>query len=171
MEITQIYAIVVAGLAFAFLLGTLYSLLSPFLGFLSLQISKSLIYPNILDRHALVGPWSVADVLVQAVYLAINLFCITFRVVDLSQAGVRSGTLCLINLGPLFGGPHLDFLADLLGLPLKAYRCVHRSAGLVSFALAIFHVLTAVATKPSTVKTEFSHPSIIIVSAETQCCF
>ena len=165
MEITEIYAIVVGGVAFAFLFRTLCSVLTSFAAFFSLRISKHLIYPYVLDRHALLGPWSAADVLVQSIYLAVNLFCITFRVADLSQAGNRSGTLCLINLGPLFAGPHLDFLADLLGLPLKAYRCVHRSAGLLSFALAIFHVLAAVAIKSSTFQSEFSNPLIIIVGA------
>jgi hypothetical protein len=164
MEITRVYAVVVGGIAAAFLSMTLISLLAPYV---FLQISKQFVFLYVLDRHALIGPWSAADVLLQVIYLTANLFCISFRVANLSEAGLRAGTLSLINLGPLLSGPHLDFLADLLGLPLKAYRCVHRSAGLVAFALAVFHVLAAAATKSSTFQIVSLHPFVIIVRARS----
>ncbi|KAH6668517.1 cell surface metalloreductase [Halenospora varia] len=46
---------------------------------------------------------------------------------------------------PLFLGTHLSFLADLFGVSLKAFRMVHRSAGMMSFALVLLHVLVVVA--------------------------
>ena len=165
MEITQVYAVVVGGIASAFLLLALMSSLAPFWAYIRLQMTKHLMYPYILNRHALIGPWSAADVLLQVVYLTVNLFCISFRVANLSQAGLRAGTLSLINLCPLFSGPHLDFVADLLGLSLKGYRRVHRSAAFVAFALAIFHVLVVAATKSSTFRVESLHPFVIIVRA------
>ena len=165
MEITQVYAVVVGGIASAFLLLALMSSLAPFWAYIRLQMTKHLVYPYILNRHALIGPWSAADVLLQVVYLTVNLFCISFRVANISQAGLRAGTLSLINLCPLFSGPHLDFVADLLGLSLKGYRRVHRSAAFVAFALAIFHVLVVAATKSSTFRVESLHPFVIIVRA------
>jgi hypothetical protein len=47
-------------------------------------------------------------------------------------------------MSPLFIGPHLSFLADMLGVSLSTYRNIHRSMGVVSFALLLFHVLTVV---------------------------
>ena len=50
---------------------------------------------------------------------------------------------------PLFAGPHLSFLADMLGFRLATYRRVHRSAGLMSFALLLFHILSIAVQRTS----------------------
>ena len=42
----------------------------------------------------------------------------------LVQAGFRAGTLSII---PVFAGPHLSFLTDLLGVTLSTVRQIHRS--------------------------------------------
>ncbi|KAH6667734.1 hypothetical protein B0J14DRAFT_675578 [Halenospora varia] len=42
---------------------------------------------------------------------------------------------------PLFLGPHLGFLADILGISLSTFRLMHRSAGMMSFGLVLLHVL------------------------------
>jgi hypothetical protein len=147
MDITQAYALAAGGIAFPFPCANLFSYLPGFGHYVCLFMSKHLTYPYILNRHALLGPWSRADLLIQLVYLATNIFCLSFRVADISSAGLRAGTLSLINLIPLLSGPHLSFLADLLGIQLSTYRNVHRSAGFTAFALATFHVLTALATK------------------------
>jgi hypothetical protein len=48
---------------------------------------------------------------------------------------------------PLLAGPHLSFLADILGVPLSAYRQIHHAGGMISFFLLIFHALTVIATR------------------------
>ena len=50
---------------------------------------------------------------------------------------------------PLFAGPHLSFLADVLGFRLGTYRLVHRSAGVMSFALLLFHILVVAVERTS----------------------
>lgn len=45
-------------------------------------------------------------------YIALNVFCLAFRVPTLSKAGLRAGNLSLANMIPLFAGAHLSFLAD-----------------------------------------------------------
>jgi predicted ferric reductase len=87
------------------------------------------------------GPWTFADLLLQAIYIASNSFCIRFRCSDIAEAGVRAGNLSLINMIPLFLGPHLGFLADILGISLSTFRLMHRSAGMMSCSLVLFHVL------------------------------
>jgi hypothetical protein len=74
-------------------------------------------------------------------YITANIFCTSFHTSSISEAGLRAGTLSLINIVPLFAGPHLGFLADLLGVSINIYRRIHRSAGLMSFLLTLFHVI------------------------------
>lgn len=165
MEITQWYAIVVASAASSFLLLNLFAYLALFRGHISLIVSKHLTFPYVLSRHALLGPWSAADVLLQMVYLTVNVFFLSFRVTDMSQAGVRAGTLSLINMAPLFGGLHHDFLADLFGSSLKTCQRVHRSAGFAAFACAALHVIIAAMSKSPVLRTLSLHPFLIIVRA------
>ncbi|KAI6080158.1 ferric-chelate reductase [Hypoxylon rubiginosum] len=66
---------------------------------------------------------------------------------DISQAGLRAGTLSLINLIFLYAGPHLSFLADVLGVSLYTFRRLHASAGGAALALAIFHCIVGAAER------------------------
>jgi hypothetical protein len=164
MDITQEYAIVLAGTSLCFLFWNLF-VSTRFMTYLSVQISRRVSHIYVIDRHGLMGPWSAAGVLLQMVYLTMNLFCLCYRVDSLSNAGRRAGTLSLINLGPLLGGFHLDFLASLSGLSLKTIHRIHRSASFTAFSLAAFHVLTAAATENSAFRNETLHPFVIIVRA------
>lgn len=119
--------------------------LMPFMEKISLLAFKHLIYRHFLRRHRFLGPWTPADILIQLVYIAINSYCLGFWESPISRAGLRAGNLSLINMMPLFLGPHLSFPASLFGVSLDTYRLVHRSAGLMSVILLLFHVLTAVA--------------------------
>jgi hypothetical protein len=70
-----------------------------------------------------------------------------FEAVSLSEAGVRAAHLSLVNMAPAFAGPHLTFLADMLGVSLGTFRHIHRSAGVVSVLLLAFHIATVVAAR------------------------
>src|SRR5437588_11910258 len=116
----------------------------PFIKKISLFASKHLIYPQFIRRHQLLGPWTLAGIFIQLVYMAVNVFCFSFRVSSISNAGLRAANLSLINMIPLFLGLHLSLLADLFGVSLGTFWLVHRSAGILSVALLLFHVLTVV---------------------------
>jgi hypothetical protein len=105
-------------------------------------------------------PWAVeswADVIVQVLYITANVLCVGFEAsslseagfeaVSLSEAGVRAAHLSLVNMAPAFAGPHLTFLADMLGVSLGTFRHIHRSAGVVSVLLLAFHITTVVAAR------------------------
>ena len=151
MDITQGYAVALGGvlatLALASLLPTKslssFSYLPPIARPPLRRAVRYLIYPYVLRRHQFLGPWTWADVMVQLVYITGNAFCVGFRS-SFAEAGLRSGSLSLINLIPLYLGPHLGFLADLLGLSLSTFRRVHRSAGLLSSCLVLFHALAVI---------------------------
>jgi hypothetical protein len=149
MDISQAYAIVVGGSFCLLLLINGLPLIARLVRYLSPLVSKHLIYRYVLHRHRLLGPWSRAGVLVQLIYVAGNVCCFKFWDTTISQAGLRAGTLAMINLIPLFAVPHLGTLADLLGVTLSTFRQIHRSAGVMAVVLTIFHVLVMIASQPS----------------------
>ena len=149
MGIIQVYAVAAGGILLVFFLINLLPYFASLWKHISLFTSKHLTYPYLLHRHRFIGPGSRAEVLTQAIYLTLNIFCLSFKVSDVAKAGIRAGTLSLVNMIPLFAGPSLSFLADRLGVPLKVYRCAHRSAGLMTFMLVLIHVLAVVAQRGS----------------------
>jgi hypothetical protein len=94
--------------------------------------------------------------MIQLIYLGVNLFCVSvvelswtgLRASTFSDAGRRAGTLAEVNAISLFVGPHLAFLADRLGLSLKAIRGVHRSAGFMTAALVLLYAMAAASDGP-----------------------
>jgi hypothetical protein len=149
MEITLIYAIVMSSSFCLLLLINSLPLIARLARYLSPLVLKHLIYRYILYRHPLLGPWSRADVLVQLIYIAGNICCFEFWDTTISQAGLRAGTLAMINLIPLFAVPHLSTLAGLLGVTLSTFWQIHRSAGVMAVMLTIFHLLVMIASQPS----------------------
>ena len=149
MDITIVYANIIGGGFGLLLLINSLPLIIRLVRYLSPLISKHLIYRYILHRHRLLGPWSRADVLVQLIYIAGNICCFEFWDTTISQAGLRAGTLAMINLILLFVVPYLSTLADLLGVTLSTFRQIHRSAGVMAVMLTIFHVLFMLASRPS----------------------
>ncbi|KAK3304834.1 putative cell surface metalloreductase [Chaetomium strumarium] len=103
------------------------------------RIYRSLAYTFILRRHRWMGPWTVGAFMLQISYIIANFICIAFRVSSLADAGARAGRLSLINMAPLFLGPHLGFLADVFGMPVRAFHKVHCSYGAMSTGLVLFH--------------------------------
>jgi hypothetical protein len=149
MDTSTIYAIVVGGSFCVLLLINGFPLFARLARHLAPLVSQHLVYRNVLDRHRLLGPWSRAGVMIQLIYLAGNACCLRFWDTTTSQAGIQAGTLAVINMTPLLAIPHLSTLADLLGLTLGTIRQIHRSAGVMSTILAIYHVLTMVASQSS----------------------
>lgn len=147
MEITQLYAISVGGILLFFMLVNFRPYIEAFLRAVSLPASKHLTYPRIIHRHRYLGPWSRADVVLQLFYITVNTFCVGFGFPDVLTAGLRAANLSLINMVPNFAGSHLSFLADILGIPLSTYRQIHRSSGIMSVSLLIFHVLTIIGSR------------------------
>lgn len=149
MNPTSIYAIAAGGVVV--LLIVIKSLVSveQVLRALALLTAKHLTYPYLVRRHRLLGPWSRADVLLQLIYYTINIFCMTFGVTSVKEAGARAGTLAMINMSPSFFGFHLSFLADRLGISLSNYRRIHRMMGWISFVLGLIHTLSVIHDDPS----------------------
>jgi hypothetical protein len=171
MDITQIYAIVVAGITLIFLLRTGVSSFAPRLIASASRIHQYLSYTYVLNRHAFLGPWTVTAVLLLVIYLAVNVVCLGVGVADLSHAGRRAGTLSVINLGPLLSGLHLNFLADLLGLSVGAIRAAHRTVSFVAFGLAAFHVIVAAVTERALFRRELEKPFVVIVRSSLPAAY
>ena len=148
MNITQIYAIAAGGVfCISIVLSSRRSIVH-FWEQVSPHIFKYFTYVHLLRRHRFLGPWTPAIALTQLFYITANVFCLSFRVSSYSEAANRAGTLSLINLFLPFAGPHLSFLADLTGMSISVYKLVHQSIGLMSFSLALFHVLIIAKNRP-----------------------
>ena len=116
-----------------------------------------------MKRHRLLGPWSRATLLFQAIYLSITVLCLSYNVSDLSEAGSRAGTLSLINMIPLYSGLHLSFLVDMYGISVQTYTKLHGSIGVMAGALASFHTGVALAsTKGYTTRSELQLYGFIV---------
>jgi hypothetical protein len=55
----------------------------------------------------------------------------------------------LINLIPLFSGPSFNVLTNLLGVSLGMFWRFYRLAGVMSFVLLAFHMITVVVSQSS----------------------
>ncbi|PVH67427.1 hypothetical protein DL98DRAFT_443624, partial [Cadophora sp. DSE1049] len=148
MDWTQIYAIVAAGIFSMFVTVHFHKYLNQFVNYMFL-LSRHLTYPRLVHRHRFLGPWSPSVVIIQLIYIAANTFCATFPASTVAEIGRRAGTLAAINMVPLFAGPHLAFLEDILGTPLGTIHLIHRSAGIMAFSLSIVHALAITGSKTS----------------------
>ncbi|KAH7303195.1 hypothetical protein B0I35DRAFT_334630, partial [Stachybotrys elegans] len=93
----------------------------------------------LLHRHRFFGPWTTAEFVVQSGYVIANLVSISFNASSVSMASLCAGRLALFNMIPLFLSPDLAFLADSLGLPLRVFRKVHCSSGVMTMMMTLVH--------------------------------
>jgi hypothetical protein len=147
MDTTQVYAIAAGSFFLCLLLFNGRRYIRPFLKVINLQVSQYLIYPQLIHRHQYLGLWSRADVLFVSSYIALNMFGIGYKSPSIYAASLRAADFSLINLVPAVAGPHLSFLADILGVSLTTYRRIHRSFGIMSCFLVGLHVLIMIANK------------------------
>ena len=139
MDVARIYAIV-AGSLFAILTTLNFCIhLCTILQTYTVWIVRHIVHHFILRRHRQVGPWSLRSFILRCIYILTDIFCSAYRIRSMVEAGKRTGVLLLINLMPLYLGPHLDFLAEFLGISLHDLHTVHGSTTvLLSAAYALF---------------------------------
>ncbi|KAH2651742.1 hypothetical protein KXV32_004281 [Aspergillus fumigatus] len=119
MEATSVYGIAAGGFFIALVSVRLVSLLLRFTSVVSVWIAIHLIYPYLLGRHSLMGPWTRVSVIGHLLYVAANLFVLCFRPSTVANVGHRAGRLSLINMAVLFAGSPLVYLADIIGVSLR----------------------------------------------------
>ena len=112
-------------------------------------LRKYLLYPLLLRRHRLLGPWTRAEAAFELIYLAANIICTCFKVSSASDVAARAGNLSLVNLVPAYFGFHLSFVCTILDLSLPTYRRFHASTGTMSAILGVIHTVINVAGKSS----------------------
>ncbi|WQF76929.1 hypothetical protein CDEST_01943 [Colletotrichum destructivum] len=138
--VTTLYAICLAGMTAGLVLVNVLSRTSRARRRLAHLLEKHLLYRLLVHRHSLFGPWNVVSLLLPAVYMGVNAFCLAFRP---STFLSRSGNLALLNTLPLFASSCLDFTADILALPFRHYAAMHRWQGRVAAMLLAAHIVSA----------------------------
>ena len=144
MDVTTIYAIVAGGV---FALSTVFNFcfrLWRTTRCCTVLILRYIVYPLFIRHHCLAGPWSRGGFLLRFVYIAVNVFCSGFQIRSVAEACSRTGTLSLINMAPLFLGPHLSFLAVMMGISLPTFRTIHGSSAAVSLLLSAAHTILGI---------------------------
>lgn len=152
MNALAVYAIAAGGIFTGLFLIQTLSILTNWTNLFSVLASRHLILPFVVHRNRLCGPWSRASVLLHAIYVAVNVFLVLFRIKSFIDAGRRAGELALVNLIFPLSATHLSFLADLFGITWRTCRRIHRAAGWMTTALLAFHVVAAVQAR------QFSFP-------------
>ena len=168
MNVIQIYITVANDFFFVFIIVNLLSCTMQFQEKISLLTFKHRTYLYFLNRHRLLSSWSWINVLIQLIYIMINVFCFSFRVFMIFKADLQVENLSLINMISLFADAHLSFLTDLLELSLNSYWRVHRLTKLMTFALNLFHVLVVVINRITFSLKVSEHLFELIVSL---CCY
>ncbi len=168
MNVTQIYATVASDFFFVFIIVNLLSRTMQFRKKISLLTFKHLTYLYFLNHHQLLSSWSWINVLIQLIYIMINVFCLNFQVFTIFKADLQVENLSLVNMISLFADAHLSFLTDLLKFSLNSYWCVHRLTKLMTFALNLFHVLVVVINRITFSLKVSEHLFELIVSL---CCY
>ena len=162
MDVTQVYVIVAGGL-FAVL-----TVLNFCLGLWRITqtygslVLRYLVYPFFIHRHRLIGPWSRGAMLLRVLHVTVNIFCTGFKIGSIAEAADRTGTLSLINMIPLFLGPHLSFLASTVGLSLKTFQAVHGWSALVSVLLGATHTIFSLHSSSFSLKQSICRYGLIV---------
>ncbi|CAM1503403.1 Fc.00g081790.m01.CDS01 [Cosmosporella sp. VM-42] len=150
MDLTTKYSICLAGIFMVMLIAA--HLLPPSIRlarYLRILALEKLCYYYVVKRHAVLGPWSAATVLLHILYVLINLGCVCYGPATTTEVASRAGTLSLINMAPIFVSAYLSFLADLFGVSLSTYRRIHRSCGITAANLLLVHGLLSLAENGS----------------------
>jgi hypothetical protein len=140
MEATNVYGIAAGGILIVLAFVRLVSFLSRFTSVVSVWIAVHFIYPYLLGRHRLIGPWTRFSAIGHLLYVAANLLALCFRPSTIANVGHRAGRLSLINMAVLFAGSPLVYFADIIGVSLRASRRIHRAAAWMAAMLLACHV-------------------------------
>lgn len=149
MDVPLTYAIAAGGSIVLLLFIHSATHLTRFLGPCQTLIRQYFLLFTLVGRHRFLGPWTLAQVSLQLVYLVANIFCTSFRVLTAKKASVRASYLSLINIMPAYFGFYLSFICNMLGVLLATYCFFHVSTGTMSVLFGLLHVLIYAANKPS----------------------
>ncbi|KAH7303366.1 hypothetical protein B0I35DRAFT_365043 [Stachybotrys elegans] len=141
VDSSRLYALAFSGLfIILFVVALFHPLFLRFSKPVAVFINRALFYTPLLHRHRFFGPWTTAEFVVQSGYVIANLLLISFNASSVTMASLCAGRLALFNMIPLFLSPDLAFLADSLGLPLRVFRKVHCSSGVMTMMMTLVHV-------------------------------
>ncbi|KAF2812821.1 uncharacterized protein BDZ99DRAFT_555645 [Mytilinidion resinicola] len=140
MQISEIYALAAGSvLAMLFVLRILYTLsFFPFRG-ICLFVLKNFVYPRFLHRSRLTNSISWYRVTVQAIYWSGTLVANFVRVNSISDAGLRAGTIAIVNFVPLLLATPFSMAANILGVSIYSYLQLHGSMAFMTVAQSVFH--------------------------------
>jgi hypothetical protein len=147
MDITSIYAVTAGGICATLFFVNIFPYVAPLASKTSTFIFKHFIFPFLLRRHSFVGPWTRGAVLVHALYIATNLFCLCFRAMSRVDAARRAGALSMINMVALFTTGNLTICTDIFRISRLIGLQIHRATGWMVASLIGLHIVLMMITQ------------------------
>ena len=148
INIAQIYTTIARGVFGLLTILRFYFAVLVLLRKLTAFILAHLVYPLVFRRIRFIGLYSRAGLLIRVIFISLNIFYSAFRVNSLIVVSIRTANFALINLIPLFFGPHYSFIASILGISLDSFRQVHSSFVGISVIFGTIYTVLNVLQKP-----------------------
>lgn len=114
-----------------------------------LRLFTFLLIRNIVRRHKLIGPITILSLAIHISYVALHVFCLTFRIRSSQEFVLRAGNMALLNLFPFGLNFSLKLWLDSLGLPLQIGLSIHRASGWMCCVLVLCHLVAVIMTSHS----------------------
>ena len=166
MRVHIVYAIIYGSLLGFLLLWRIVDTIDKHLhNLLSAWIRKRFIYTTVVQRRRGTQDVCIITALLITIYVAANLFCLTFENRGPTELAGRASFLFAINALLMYLGVHLSTVLDkLLGLSLRHKSVAHRWIGRICVLHATVHGVSQIAF----VRRSSMSSSMIIVSVPTQ---
>jgi len=146
---TTIYGIAIGG---AYITLLLYRIMKFIYYFVQKRtiffLLKHVLYPVLIRRRRFTKSVNRGFAVFTVIYWAGTVACNWIGVDNISEAGLRAGTLSTLNFVPLLFVNRLSFGADLLGVSLRTYHLMHGSIGVMAFLQGLFHVIIVLRQSP-----------------------
>lgn len=113
---------------------------------------RHLILRQFVRRHSLIGPISWLNMLAHAIYWTGTGTCNFWGFPSRRTIGLRAGKLALLNFGPLLFSSSLGLADDLLGIPLRSFKQLHRSLAVMTTVQSSLHLGIALADEKFSAK-------------------
>lgn len=144
MNVTQWYAISLAGVLAIFFICQAGLYAPSFYAFVLFYLSKCIAYPLIQRRY-----WtSVTGIqaIVLLTYVIVNGACMGIGITLKNTKGLmlRSGIMASVNMMPLFLGGRTSTLANGIGISLHTYHLVHHWVGRIVIIQGLLHASLAI---------------------------
>jgi hypothetical protein len=165
MSPTEIFAIAVGGIVVLLICSHLSAKCLMLVQHTGYWFGKHL-WKAISHKQKRLRPWTLWKLMVQFVWVGLNIFVAFYGFTSLRTAARRAGEVAMVDMGLFYLGPHLSYQADSLQLSLAQIKSLHCGITWSFMVMMIFHVIVLRPTQPIFVPSQSRQLYGVIV----RCC-